>query len=108
MTEKEELLEEIEKLKKEKILCIVEGPKDRRALNELGIEKVETLSKAPLYKIVEETTAEEVAVLTDLDQKGKELYHILSRDLQKKGVRINNRLRQKLFRAKISHIEGLA
>ncbi|MBW3019268.1 toprim domain-containing protein [Candidatus Woesearchaeota archaeon] len=107
---KEELLDEIAKLKQDKYLIIVEGSKDKIALEKLGLTNIICLSKAPLYQIVEEVVkkAKEVAILTDLDGKGKELYHVLSRDLQNHKVKIDNRLRDKLFMAKISHIEGLA
>jgi len=47
-------------------------------------------------------------LLTDLDGEGRKLYHKLSRDLQKHGVKVNNKLRELLFKAKLSHIEGLA
>lgn len=109
MIDKEELLEEIEKLKNEEVLCIVEGPKDRKALESFGIHNIVELSKAPLYRIVEEVAekGKEVAILTDMDEKGKQLYHVLSRDLQRRGIKIDNKLRGKLFRAKISHVEGL-
>lgn len=107
---REELQDEVQKLKRDNFLIIVEGPKDRIALEKLGLTNIICLSKAPLYKIVEEIVkkAKEVAILTDLDGKGKELYHVLYRDLQSHKVKVDNRLRDKLFRAKISHIEGLA
>jgi len=107
---REELQEEVQKLKRDDFLIIVEGPKDKIALEKLGLTNIICLSTSPLYKIVEEVVkkAKDVAILTDLDGKGKELYHVLSRDLQNHRVKIDNRLRDKLFQAKISHIEGLA
>lgn len=107
---KEELRKEVDNLKNENKLIIVEGPKDRDALMKLGLNNITMLSKAPLFKIVEQVAekADEAAILTDTDGKGKELYHILYRDLQKRGVKIDNRLRDLLFREKISHVEGLA
>lgn len=80
-----------------------------RALKNLGIEKVITLSRKALFEIAEEAAEkhDEIAILTDIDEKGKQLYHRLYRDLQKKGVKIDNKLRKMLFKAKISHVEGL-
>ena len=107
---REDVQKEVDNLKEENTLCIVEGPKDKKALEELGITNIMELSKAPLYKIVEVAAATDdiVAILTDTDEKGKELYHVLFRDLQKHGVKVDNRLREKLFEQKISHVEGLS
>jgi 5S rRNA maturation endonuclease (ribonuclease M5) len=105
----EEIEKEINKLKEKETLIIVEGIKDKKALEKFGLTKIITLSKKPLYQIIE-TVAEkskETAILTDLDSKGKELYHKLFVGLQKYGIKIDNNLRELLFKAKISHIEGL-
>lgn len=108
MEEKEEIKRLIEEIKENDLLVIVEGPKDARELKKFGIAKIITLSRKPLFAVVEEAANnEEVAILTDLDAKGKELYHKLSRDLQSHGVKINNKLREYLFTTKLSHIEGL-
>ena len=91
------------------VLVIVEGLKDIRALKALGVSNIIQL-KQPLYAVVEEVAAKakEVAILTDLDDKGRELYHTLSVGLQRHGVKINNRLREFLFKTKLSHVEGLS
>ena len=73
MDEKEELLKLLSEVMGKDILVIVEGFKDRRALNFFDITNVITLSKNPLYKVVE-SIYEPVIILTDLDKKGKELY----------------------------------
>ena len=54
------------------ILVIVEGKKDRIALQKLGINNIVELSKKPIFQIVEEISSsnEECAILTDLDEKG--------------------------------------
>src|SRR3989338_10160860 len=99
----------IEKIRISNILIIVEGKKDRAALEKLGLKNIIELSKKPLYQVVEEIASEnkEVIILTDLDKKGKELYGKLSRDMQKFGVRINNELREFLFKnTKLRQIEG--
>ena len=111
MNEKaEELNRIIEKIKSLNIPVIVEGKKDRAALEKLGIINIVELSKKPLFHIVEEVSDsnEECIILTDLDKKGKELYGKLNSDFQKRGVKINNELRNFLFKTtKLRQIEGL-
>lgn len=109
MDEKNELLALLDELKESNILVIVEGPKDKRALEQFQIVNVMTLSKKPLYEVVEEVSKEkECAILTDLDKKGKELFGKLNQGLQQRGVLVNNNLRNFLFKkTKLSHTEGL-
>lgn len=99
------------KLKEFKGIIIVEGPKDKKTLiSLLGEKNIFVLSKKPLYAIVESIAAKtkDVVILTDLDEKGKELYGCLRSNLQKHGVRVNRTFREYLFKkTKISHIEGL-
>lgn len=100
----------VEKIRSSGILVIVEGKKDKSALEKLGIENVVELSKKPLFQIVEEisNSNKECIILTDLDKKGKEIYGKLSSDLQKHGVKVNNKLREFLFRrTKLRQIEGI-
>ena len=104
-----ELDQWLEKLKKENKLIIVEGIKDKRALESLGLTNIMTLKK-PLYAVVEEIASKtkEVILLTDLDPKGKELFARLSKDLQKHGVKVDNRFREFLFKeTKLRQIEGI-
>lgn len=106
----EELFEEIGQLKKSDYLVIAEGPKDRAALEHFEIRNIITLSKKPLFHIIEEIvkTGKEVAILTDLDKKGKELYGRINSELQRFGVKVNNDFRKFLFReTKLRQIEGL-
>ena len=109
--ELEELLELLNKLKKSNNLVIVEGQKDKKALERLGFNanKILTLKK-PLYAVVEEAAGKsrECAILTDLDRKGRELYSRLRQELQKHGVKIDDKLRKFLFKeTKLRQIEGL-
>lgn len=107
---KEELFGIIENLKNSNTLIIVEGKKDRAALEKMGLSNIKELSKKPLFHVVEEVSSsnEECIILTDLDRKGKELYGKLGSDLQKRGVKINNKLRDFLFRrTKLRQIEGI-
>ncbi len=106
----QELLELLADIKIKNKLVIVEGIKDKRALAKLGIINVITLSKKPLFAVVEETASQtrEVVLLVDLDEEGKKIYHSLAVDLQKHRVKIDNKLREYLFKTQLRQIEGLA
>lgn len=112
-TEIEELLlrirKEIDRIKYNKLLVLVEGKRDRESLRALEITRVYELNK-PLYAVVEEisNTSNDVVILTDLDDEGKRLYHTLARDFQRHGVNIDNTLRTLLSQSPVRHIEGLA
>ncbi len=110
MDEYEELLKHIGKIRERNIIVIVEGIKDKRALNSFGIKRVKTLSKRALYKVVEETAEnnKEAVILTDLDKTGKRLFGKLNHDLCQHGVKVNKKFREFLFRyTKLRQIEGL-
>ncbi|MBR9692926.1 toprim domain-containing protein [Candidatus Woesearchaeota archaeon] len=87
-------------------LTIVEGKNDKRALERFGFSNIRTLNKA-LFKVVEEIDAEEVIILTDLDAYGKKLYHYFFTECNKRGIKVNNRLRQILHFSELRQIEGL-
>lgn len=108
--ETEEIRNLIEKIKNTDILVIVEGKKDKAALQKLGINNIMELNKKPLFQIVEDVanSNEECIILTDLDKKGMELFGKLNSDLQKRGLRVNNKFRNFLFkRTKLRQIEGI-
>lgn len=110
MITKNEFDEELEILKessREKVV-LVEGPKDKKALDKLGIKNVMVLRK-PLYLVTEhiEKTGKECILLLDLDKAGKRLYGILNHDLNQFGVQIDNRFREFLFKTKLRQIEGI-
>ena len=92
-------------------LIIVEGPKDEWALQKIGVTNIIlVLSKKPLYAVVESAASlsKDVVILTDLDREGKKLYGRLNSDLQRFGVRIDNRFREYLFKeTKLRQIEGI-
>ncbi len=100
----------VERLKKSGKLVIVEGSKDKKALELFGILNVVMLGRKPLFAIIEEIAArtKDVVILTDLDREGKLLYGRISTGLQREGVRIDNKFRDFLFRkTKIRQVEGL-
>jgi 5S rRNA maturation endonuclease (ribonuclease M5) len=102
----EEFWKEVERLKERKTLIIVEGFRDRKALEKVGLKEVKKLS-GPLYRFVETLKADEVVILTDLDREGKKLYSVLKNDLQRMGVKVDDRLRNLLFKSQLRQIEGL-
>ena len=109
-----DLLEEFnqlaEKLKGSNTLIIVEGKKDKAALERLDMPNIMELEKKPLFKVVEEISEnnKECIILTDLDKKGKQIYGKLNHDLLARGVKVNNELRNFLFRkTKLRQIEGI-
>jgi len=100
-------LEELKEDSKNKVI-IVEGKKDRAALQHFGIKNIIILRK-PLFLIVEYVVKKEkeCVILTDLDKKGKELYGKLASSLNQFGVKIDDKPREFLFKTKIRQIEGI-
>lgn len=102
------MLGELERIQRSGVCVVVEGIKDKRALAQFGIVNVITLKK-PLFAVVEQLCSEsEVVVLTDLDVKGRELYHKLSEGLKRCGVKVNDKIRTLLFKTPLRQIEGLS
>ncbi|MFH1307992.1 MAG: toprim domain-containing protein, partial [archaeon] len=109
---RKELEKELAKFKK--YLIIVEGKRDRQALEEIGFSNIFVINETgkSLYEKIEQIEniagKTKVCILTDFDKKGKQLYIILKRELVKEGVKLDNKLRDILAGEKISHIEGLS
>ncbi len=110
MKKNSELLDYIEELKKSDKLIIVEGKKDKEALEQLGLKNIITLSKKPIFQIIEDISkkTKEAVILTDLDRHGKELFGKLNSWLQYNGVKVDNKFREFLFKeTKLRQVEGL-
>ncbi len=108
---REELKYQIEYLRRESetTAVLVEGNRDRLALEYFRVKNVVTISK-PLYEIVEEISSEykKCILLLDLDKAGNKLYKRLKDDLQKYGVKIDSKFRSFLFKKTgLKEIEGL-
>jgi len=103
-----QLTEYLDQIKKYDFLVVVEGKKDKIALERVGIQRIKTLN-GPLYKVVEEVQEEKtIVLLVDLDAEGKKLYRVLKHDLKHIGVAISDKLRSFLFRrTPLRQIEGL-
>ncbi len=102
------LEEWISKLQQSDKCILVEGQKDKAALEELGMKNILMVSKMPTYKILEKINEKEVIILTDLDPEGKKVYATLRHHLQRKGIKIDKVFREFLFKhTTLTHIEGL-
>lgn len=97
----------IKEIKEEGYLVIVEGRKDKEALNELGIDNVIYLKNRPLFEIVEDINERDVVILTDLDVEGRKIFNKLRYLLQRRRIRLHNQIRNTLFRTRLRNIEGL-
>lgn len=104
----QELEEILGEMKQDKRKKIVEGKRDKEALNELGIKNIETLKQRPLRKIASETKGKEVVLLTDFDRRGKEIASKLIKLFRARGVKTALNYKKKLGRLKgISEIEEI-
>ena len=103
----EEWLEKLKEESKEKVV-LVEGIKDKKALESLGIKNIITLKK-PLYAVAEQIqkTGKECIIMLDLDKEGKKLYSKINSYLSQLGVKIDNSFRDFLFKTKLRQIEGI-
>lgn len=104
----DKIMDFLNEIKKHDKLVIVEGVNDKKALQSFGVKRVKTLSRRALYKVVEEVKDKEVVLLVDLDKAGKKLYSYFNSEFSQRGVRIDNKFREFLFRkTKLRQIEGL-
>lgn len=95
------------------IAVVVEGKKDKEALEKSGVsgKSIFVLSKKPLFAVAEELAKDysEAMILTDLDAEGKKLYGKLNTLLQQLGVKVDDSVRNFLFKnTKLRQIEGIA
>lgn len=104
----ENIADFVDSLKKEMNLIIVEGKKDIKSLNELGIEC--TKISGPL-KVFCEKTAEnhkKVILLMDTNKEGGELTKKLKEYFSILGTNVNILYWRSLVKMKISHVGGLS
>jgi len=103
----EEFIENLKQASKEKIV-LVEGKKDKKALESFGVKNIITLKK-PLYAVIEDIVEakKECILLLDLDKKGKELYARISSKLKQFGVKVDDSFREFLFKTRLRQIEGM-
>ena len=86
----------LEELKEKKIL--VEGKKDRRVLEKLGITELLEISGNDYPRILGEINKrgwKEVVVLTDFDDEGRKKFKFLSNFLRINGIKVDVETRKK-------------
>ena len=89
---------------------LVEGKKDKNALEKFKVTNVITLTK-PLFQVVESISNNfsRCILLLDLDRAGNGLYSKLKDDLQRNGVKVDTRFRSFLSKyTGLKEIEGIA
>ncbi len=111
----DEIKKEIENLKKEHNIIVVEGKKDKKALVSIGfkgddvftINRTGTSLSVVIDDLINSIGKKKACILTDMDKKGRILYHQIKEKLNESGIKIDGRLRHLLIKGKISHVEGL-
>ncbi len=103
----------LQKTLKSAAAVIVEGKKDKAALEGLGISgsSIFVLNKKPLFAVAEAVAKDydTAIILTDLDSEGKKLYGKLNTLLQRLGVKVDNNLRNFLFKStQLRQVEGMS
>jgi 5S rRNA maturation endonuclease (ribonuclease M5) len=104
---KEKIIEELNKIMDKTV--IVEGIKDKRALEHFGFQNIVILKKG-IFETCEEISKNEkkVVILTDLDSEGKKLYSVIYENLTRSNVKVEPSFREFLFRETgLRQIEGL-
>lgn len=105
----ENFLRYVKKLSK--VLFIVEGKKDKKALQALGLVDILDISGKTLNEmvsIVNSLDFSQVAVLTDFDREGKEIHKLLVKLLEINGIKVNSRIRGKFVSLfKVSKVEEI-
>jgi 5S rRNA maturation endonuclease (ribonuclease M5) len=96
-------------------VVVVEGVRDRKSLQRLGVTgRVVLLHAGRGLSQLTRTLARPgqcVVVLTDWDREGGHLAHRLTELLAAEGVEVDGEFRRKLsraFRGEVAHVEGLA
>lgn len=106
---KQEILEIIEQIQEEDILIIVEGKKDKAALERLSLNSFVLHGKDFFHRIQEIADHnKEVLILTDFDKEGKMLYGRIAKELEKYRIKVNQKYREFFQkRTMLSQIEGM-
>jgi 5S rRNA maturation endonuclease (ribonuclease M5) len=105
----ENLSKIIEKVNSSGSPVIVEGQKDKIALESIGIRNIICLRGA-IFSFCEKLAEKynEVFILTDLDSEGKKLFSKIKQNLERNKIKVDNSLRDFLYReTTLTQIEGL-
>jgi len=106
--EMEEFIKELVQESKRKPV-VVEGKKDKAALEELGVHNVHPISRKPLFKFAEEIAKEhkEIILLLDIDREGRKIAHKLMENFTMMGLKVDRKFQREMKRLRISHVEGI-
>jgi 5S rRNA maturation endonuclease (ribonuclease M5) len=102
------IIEKLIKESKNKII-VVEGEKDKKALKKLGVFHVQSISREPIFKVIEKVKKKnrDVIVLVDLDREGKKKLTQLLSGFEREGVKVDLRFYEEFKKTKIRQIEGI-
>ena len=96
-------------------VVVVEGERDRRSLQRLGVTgRVVLFHSGRGFSQLTQTLSkpgQHVVVLTDWDREGGHLAHRLTESLAAEGILIDAEFRRRLarvLRGEVAHVEGLA
>jgi 5S rRNA maturation endonuclease (ribonuclease M5) len=94
---------------KEGWVVLVEGKRDKRALEKFDIRPVYTMRGRKFHDIGEELSGKfrGVVILTDLDRTGEEIYRKLTRILEGYGLKVDGSFREDLRRSGVKFVEKI-
>ncbi len=94
---------------KEGWVVLVEGKRDKLALEKFGIGPVYAMKGKRFHDIGEELSGEfeGVVILTDLDRTGEEIYRKLVRILEGCGLKVDGSFREDLRRSGVKFVEKI-
>lgn len=105
-----ETMEELARINRE-VPVVVEGERDVEALRKLGLEgRIEPLNQGMSIFVFCETLAREfdrVVLLTDWDEKGRELHDRLMQDMQANGVKPDDEFWKRLMKMSSKNISSV-
>ncbi|MEM3412024.1 MAG: toprim domain-containing protein [archaeon] len=84
----------IEDLVENKDLKIVEGRKDKEALEKLGVSKIKTL-KGPISQFISKIN-ERIIILVDCDEKGEKITQEIVNQCEQQGLKYDLEFRRKI------------
>ena len=90
-------------------IIIVEGKKDRRSLENLGLKNIKEINKGDnLVEFADKITAKKIIILTDFDRRGALLKKRLKELLETTGRRVDTKYREELNKATgVKYFENL-
>ncbi len=88
---------------------LVEGKRDRRALERLGIENVIDLKGRKFHDVAEYLSEnfKGVVLLTDFDPEGEGIFSKLSRILKRYGLKVDGSFREELRQTGVKFVEKI-